>query len=180
MAHFIAEALGCCQPSQHATAHNGVLLSQAAAAVNGTHAPHLQVHTCIVINNAQARCATGLLAAVLIDTAEVGESVDNATKAFAILIHSSAVQSCMDEVNMQTTCGKWWAKCSRKTIRTLRRNREDHHANLRQKQSGMYCKIKIWSLALQFLKKSRRQMPEPMLNYEMDNARLFPDVSSLK
>ena len=41
MAHFITEALGSCQPSEHAAADDGILLSQAAAAVNWAHTPHL-------------------------------------------------------------------------------------------------------------------------------------------
>ena len=39
--HFITQALGGSQPAKHAAAHNGILLPQAAAAVNGTHTPHL-------------------------------------------------------------------------------------------------------------------------------------------
>ena len=41
VAHFITEALGSSQPSEHAAADDGILLSQAAAAVNWAHAPHL-------------------------------------------------------------------------------------------------------------------------------------------
>ncbi|KAA6419616.1 MAG: hypothetical protein FRX49_10341 [Trebouxia sp. A1-2] len=41
MAHFITETLGSGQPSKHAAADDGILLSQAAAAVDGAHAPHL-------------------------------------------------------------------------------------------------------------------------------------------
>ena len=42
MAYFIAQTLAGCQPSQHAAAHDGILLPQAAAAVYRAHTPHLQ------------------------------------------------------------------------------------------------------------------------------------------
>ena len=41
MPHFIAQTLGRRQAAQHAAAHDGVLFTQAAAAVDGAHTPHL-------------------------------------------------------------------------------------------------------------------------------------------
>ena len=41
VAHFIAQTLGGGQATKHAAAYDGVLLPQAAAAVNGAHTPHL-------------------------------------------------------------------------------------------------------------------------------------------
>lgn len=45
MANLITQALGGGEPSQHAAAHDGILLTQAATAVDGANAPHLQAPT---------------------------------------------------------------------------------------------------------------------------------------